>query len=772
VIELQISKNNLSRWIQVLLIFSAAMLHHCVFAQPGNDNCATATSLCANSATQANNIGATAELGAGLADGPTNTGTFCFDVNNSVWFSFTTNSSGGAANVSISNISCLAGGGFDQDLQAVMIDAAVPCDASTYTSVSNCEMGSAGNIGLIAGALAPNTTYYVIVDGDSTGVGITEFSQCDFSIEVSGPAVDVEITATVVDQTCPNIDGEITITTIDGAPAPYQYSLNGGAFQGSSTFTGLTAGSYSVTVQDANGCEHVLTPIVVPLAGGPTSATAAPTDATDCNQPDGSILVNAVVGGNPPYTYSINGGAPQASSTFLNLTPGTYDITVFDAQGCPYQLEAVEVDDATDPWDVTTVATTANCGQTDGTIGSTANAGGTPPYTYSLNGGAGQANGAFPDLAPGIYTITITDANGCVYTVNNIIVEEVPASLTPGIVVAVAPNPTCLGDPTTATVTGTDVGNTPNYEFFVNGASVQSGVATTYSGVVNNGDVINVIMTSNDPCLTSPTATSNNVTVTVFPPSSPTVTITTATISVCQNDIVNFDAIPVDCNGTATFDWMIDGVVVSSGPLSSFETSALSNNAQVSVQMNCDDPCANPNTSTSNVITMDVTEPIAFAGPDGEIIAGESYNISGGGSGTFLWTPASTLDNALVSSPVATPGTSTTYILAVTDGNCIAYDEVTVVVLESVLPYNTFTPNGDGINDEWVILRIENFPDARVLVYTRWGQKVFNSSGYSTPWDGTNRGLSLAAATYYYVIELDPRNSDVGQVTGSITLIR
>jgi gliding motility-associated-like protein len=289
---------------------------------------------------------------------------------------------------------------------------------------------------------------------------------------------------------------------------------------------------------------------------------------------------------------------------------------------------------------------------------------------------------------------------------------------------------------------------------------------------VNNGDVINVIMTSNDPCLTSPTATSNNVTVTVFPPSSPTVTITTATISVCQNDIVNFDAIPVDCNGTATFDWMIDGVVVSSGPLSSFETSALSNNAQVSVQMNCDDPCANPNTSTSNVITMDVTEPIAFAGPDGEIIAGESYNISGGGSGTFLWTPASTLDNALVSSPVATPGTSTTYILAVTDGNCIAYDEVTVVVLESVLPYNTFTPNGDGINDEWVILRIENFPDARVLVYTRWGQKVFNSSGYSTPWDGTNRGLSLAAATYYYVIELDPRNSDVGQVTGSITLIR
>jgi gliding motility-associated-like protein len=389
-----------------------------------------------------------------------------------------------------------------------------------------------------------------------------------------------------------------------------------------------------------------------------------------------------------------------------------------------------------------------------------------------LNGGAGQTNGSFTGLAPGVYTITITDDNGCVYTINNIIVDEVPPSLMPEIVVNVVPNPACQGDPTTVTVTGTDVGDNPNYEFFVNGASVQSGTGTTYAGVLNDGDVVNVVMTSADPCVITQTATSNNITVTVLPPSSPTVTITTSETSICQGDNVIFNAITTDCNGTATYDWMVNGAVVFSGPVDSFQTSALSNNAQVSVQMSCSDPCANPATSTSNTIIMDVTEPVANAGPDGVIMQGESYQLSGSGSGTFLWTPGSTLTDVFSSNPYASPSSTTTYILAVTDGDCIAYDEVTVVVNQTVTPYNTFTPNGDGINDEWVILEIENFPDARVLVYTRWGQKVFSSSGYSTPWDGTNRGLPLPAATYYYVIELDPTNKDVGQVAGSITLIK
>ena len=64
-----------------------------------------------------------------------------------------------------------------------------------------------------------------------------------------------------------------------------------------------------------------------------------------------------------------------------------------------------------------------------------------------------------------------------------------------------------------------------------------------------------------------------------------------------------------------------------------------------------------------------------------------------------------------------------------------------------------FTPNGNGVNDSWVIKNIDQYPDCMVIVYNRWGDLVFSSKGYETEWDGKYLGITLPTAVYYYVIE-------------------
>ncbi len=125
------------------------------------------------------------------------------------------------------------------------------------------------------------------------------------------------------------------------------------------------------------------------------------------------------------------------------------------------------------------------------------------------------------------------------------------------------------------------------------------------------------------------------------------------------------------------------------------------------------------------------------------------------GQETYVWQPLQTLDDFSSSSPVASPIVTTTYTVEGEVGNCVTTDEVTIEVGDAISPFNVFTPNGDGISDSWQILRIENFNSALITVYDRWGQEVYKTIGYSTPWDGTNNGKRLPTGTYYYVIELN-----------------
>lgn len=81
---------------------------------------------------------------------------------------------------------------------------------------------------------------------------------------------------------------------------------------------------------------------------------------------------------------------------------------------------------------------------------------------------------------------------------------------------------------------------------------------------------------------------------------------------------------------------------------------------------------------------------------------------------------------------------------------------------------NSFTPNGDGINDQWILAGLESDKTAMVQVYNRYGRKVFSSRGYTTPWDGNHQGAKLPQGTYYYKISV---RSGKQVVSGVVTLI-
>lgn len=108
------------------------------------------------------------------------------------------------------------------------------------------------------------------------------------------------------------------------------------------------------------------------------------------------------------------------------------------------------------------------------------------------------------------------------------------------------------------------------------------------------------------------------------------------------------------------------------------------------------------------------------------------------------------------------------YIVETTINDCIYSEVLTVPVRPAIVPYNTFTPNGDGFNETWEIKDIDKWPNAQINVYSRWGTRVFQATNYGNDWGGDD----LPAATYYYVIELNPVDFNSEPYTGSVTILR
>ena len=391
--------------------------------------------------------------------------------------------------------------------------------------------------------------------------------------------------------------------------------------------------------------------------------------------------------------------------------------------------------------------TDPNCAP-NGSITVTAQ-GGTAPYQYSINGGTTwQSSNTFTGLGGGTYNVIVKDVNNCSSGP-----QPITLALSNTLVQTIAKTDANCTTTGTITITASGGGNPP-YEYSINGGTTWQS-SNTFTGLA--GGNYNVV--TRNPVTTCSATTAVTITFTnnlTLDPISGT--------SICFG---NSFTPTVTTNGTA-FSWTpttgVSNPAILNPVFAPASTTAYTLEARLG--------------TCSTRQTMNITifpGATANAGPDAIIIAGDVYPMQGSGSaGTYLWTPSTALTNPALLNPSANPSTTTTYSLRVTTNQgCIATDDMTLTVVPyCIKPMNAFTPNGDGVNDRWLITNGNCLTKAKVQVYNRYGAKVFEDLNYKNTWDGTYNGKVLPDGTYYYVISFQLINSKVETRTGNLTILR
>lgn len=212
-----------------------------------------------------------------------------------------------------------------------------------------------------------------------------------------------ELTLAVTNATDPTCDGQsdgsITVAASGGTPS-YFYSLDGENFDPSGIISNLSAGTYTILVEDENGCRAEVTEVIENQIN--LSLNTLATTHVSCNgEADGAFEVS--LSGGTAFRYFIPNVAPQTSGVFTGLQAGSYEVTGQDTEGCTTTM-TVEIQE---PDELTVSVTQSGAGFT------LTASGGTSPYEYSLDGTTFQASPTFEDLDGGLYTFTVLDANGC-----------------------------------------------------------------------------------------------------------------------------------------------------------------------------------------------------------------------------------------------------------------------------------------------------------------------------------------------------------------------
>ena len=369
-------------------------------------------------------------------------------------------------------------------------------------------------------------------------------------------------------------------------------------------------------------------------------------------------------------------------------------------------------------------------------------------------------------------TITLSAAGAAGQNV--VISGNATAPVSPSVNIAASATNVCAGTSVAFTATDVNAGEAPGYQWAVNGINAGSNSAAFSSSTLADGDVVSCTLTSNAPCATPSVAVSNSITMKMNPLVNPSVSIEASETRVCAGTPVTFTATPVSGGDAPVYQWLVNGVAAG-GNGSDFTDSQLANGDAVSCKMTSNATCTVLSNATSNLITIAVDPlPTVNAGADETINETASTQLNATTTGDITgvtWSPAEGLSNNKILNPVASPKTNTTYVVTVaTSAGCTASDTVVInVILPPVIIPNTFTPNGDGINDTWDIKFLDLYINCSVQIFTRWGARVYNSIGYRTAWNGTYNNAKLPDGTYYYIIDL---GTHTGLLSGFVTIIK
>ena len=604
---------------------------------------------------------------------------------------------------------------------------------------------------LNGGPFQSSNTFTNLSKGTYT-IKVIDNAGCSYTPTVYLPEVGPIFTTSVNNTVCgSNANGSITVSVSSGV-GPFTYSLNSGSFQASNVFNNLPAGMYTVIVQDALGCSTSLDNIAVNSA---VSITAG----ANINMPscfgykNGSISINAA--GKAPFQYALNSGAFQNSNLFNNLAAGNYTIHIKDSVGCILDTSITVLQP--NVFKITTITTSAStCSSPDGQITIKAN-GGTTPYLYSIDSGKVYSLTNYFQTRSGYYPVFVKDSMGCIAT-DTAIVPAASNSLS----LDLGPDKTlCYGDSMNlASVTS------PAADYFR--WSIPAGLSDTTSGApkASPADTTTYYVTARlGYC-----ERRDSITINVL--HKPLVNAGNDTV-LCNNTSGTLYGSATNLSGSVNYIWTPSADVINpNSPVTIVKPKASGPN--IYRLLVTDNYGCNFKVYDQVIVTMNAPVP-AFAGNDTVASIGIPHQLSGSGGTKYLWSPANVLDNPLLQNPKATLQNDTRFNVVVKDTlGCVGTSSVNVKVYKGTNYYipNAFTPNGDGLNDEFKAVAPGIQQTYFFRVFNRWGHLMFETRNATKGWDGRCRGVAQPPAVYVWVLKGLDISGKIIDLRGTVTLIR
>lgn len=557
------------------------------------------------------------------------------------------------------------GGTCTNPITATVTVTGTAVTATASSSSPACFGGTGTATATPNGGTAPYTYSWSPSGGTNqtaTGLGsgtytvtITDANGCTATstVTINIPSALNVTQGPVTNPTCGNANGSASVSVTGGTPGyTYNWSPSGGT---NASATGLSAGTYTVTITDANGCTSTSV-FTLTTSSGLSLSVSNITNPLCFGNATGSATANPT-GGTSPYTFLWNPSG-QTNATATGLGAGTYTVTVTDAVGC----STTQLVTITQPSQVTASAnmTAVLCnGNSDGTATATAG-GGTPGYSY-LWSPSGGTNANATGLSAGTYTVTVTDANGCSTTTTVTVTQPtvLSASVT-GVI-----NATCGNNNGSATANGSGGTGPYTYSWAPSGNTAQ-----TETGL--GAGTYTVTITDANGCTGTATCSITQSTVSLSASGATTI---------CIGQTANLSSNA--SGGSAPYTYLWQPVNQSGANISVTPTTTTTYTVTVTDANGC------TNTAT---VTVNVNPPLLVtAVTPNAICAGGSSTINANGTGgngnySYNWLPSGTGSSITVS-----PTTTTTYTVILTDNCGTPQATATVTVTVNQPPTVCFT---------------------------------------------------------------------------------